>query len=223
MIPDPPHIKDPHNLTADFPFPNFGIFASDLQIGILQNHHLLAHYIGVAAHTFLVYTSPTTTKLFTELTDLIWDRFPTIRVEKLAHGVYGLVTVTRPGVHPTISVSRDLVCAFETMHPNSEDFHKLRVIVATTLLHELSHTIQTFFWGSKSPICLARAGEEEGESGWLLEATVFCGMAGVYFKAKKYEGKYSQFRGIYLKNLDDELKIHVPGKLAGSAYPQKHI
>ena len=99
MIPDPPRIKDPHNLTADFPFPNFGIFASDLQISILWNHHLLAHYIGVAAHTFPVYTSPTTTKLFTELTNLIQDHFPTIRVKKLACGVYGLVTVTHPAYH----------------------------------------------------------------------------------------------------------------------------
>jgi len=28
-----------------------------------------------------------TTKLFTELSDLIWDGFPTIMVKKLAHGL----------------------------------------------------------------------------------------------------------------------------------------
>jgi hypothetical protein len=31
--------------------------------------------------------------------------------------------------------------------------------------------------------------KKKGESGWLLKATVFYKMAGIFFKAEKYEGE----------------------------------
>jgi len=105
------------------------------------------------------------------------------------HMGYGSVTVTPSGVHPIILVPCDLVCTFEIIYSDSEDFHKLHIVVATTLLHKLSHAIQAYFWDSKSPICLVWAEKKEGESGWLLKAKVFYKMAGIFFKAEKYEGE----------------------------------
>lgn len=194
-----PRITDEQSTEIHHQLLLFSETVSAIQSGILRSPKLLLYYVGLALGSLSVGYSAENEALFKQIWLFIRDFFPTILLKKMPHGSYGSVGLLRPG-KPLISLSHDLVWAFENATPDNRA--QLRVVVTTALLRELSRSIHPFIFGCLQP-------EIEGPGNRFFEDRVLRCFLGLSFDQDATD--ISSLKSIFLTSGD---KCHVPGQSA---------
>jgi hypothetical protein len=184
-----PYIIDERDENIQHQLPEFSGTVSAIQEGILINPKLLLQYVEFAAGNLPVSHSAESEALFMQIALFIRDHFPEILVKKMPFGQCGTVTLLGTG-KPLISISHDLVLAFENAASNNRA--QLRVVVTTTILRELSQTINLM-----NPFIYGLWGETGRPGKHLFEDRVLRGHLGLYFVEGSVQS-FSSFLGIFL-------------------------